>query len=370
MDDDLDAGASWEKNQKRTWDEIQEEGGLLQVSHEDETLANHQRRRAKASDIVNQANIRKGLIRYLVVIVDLSERGMNGSDELFRPTRGAEIARVLPNFFKEFFDQNPMSQLAVVGTRGGLAETLTTFTGTARKHIIEVQKQVERCKGEPSLQNALDVACEMLSAIPKYGTREVLVLWGSLNTIDPGDVFASIEKIKAAEIRGSVVSLAAELYVLRFLATSTNGTVNTVTSVNHLRELLIANVPPAPKLKKDGKDPEASLIHMGFPRRMDPSHVSMCATTGEILAGGYLCPRCKAKVSELPTSCKVCNLTLVSSPHLARSYHHLFPVVPFEEASAPRRTARGEGTKITITMKESVKCLGCEHECTPPDWVR
>ena len=82
-----------------------------------------------------------------------------------------------------------MSQLAVVGTRGGLAETLTTFTGTARKHIIEVlgllnlcvshmcvtfvmcemqvQKQVERCKGEPSLQNALDVACEMLSAIPK-----------------------------------------------------------------------------------------------------------------------------------------------------------------------------------------------------------
>jgi len=29
----------------------------------------------------------------------------------------------------------------------------------------------------------------------------------------------------------------------------------------------------------------------------------------------------------------VCDLTLVSSPHLARSYHHLFPVEPYEELS-------------------------------------
>ena len=36
---------------------------------------------------------------------------------------------------------------------------------------------------------------------------------------------------------------------------------------------------------------------------------------------------------ELPTACHVCGLTLVSSPHLARSYHHLFPVRPFQEVS-------------------------------------
>lgn len=33
-------------------------------------------------------------------------------------------------------------------------------------------------------------------------------------------------------------------------------------------------------------------------------------------------------------SCHVCGLTLVSSPHLARSYHHLFPVPAFAEVSA------------------------------------
>ena len=29
--------------------------------------------------------------------------------------------------------------------------------------------------------------------------------------------------------------------------------------------------------------------------------------------------------------CKVCSLTLVSAPHLARSYHHLFPLEAFKE---------------------------------------
>jgi hypothetical protein len=51
----------------------------------------------------------------------------------------------------------------------------------------------------------------------------------------------------------------------------------------------------------------------------------------ELRAGGFSCPRCKARVGELPSRCHVCGLTLVSSPHLARSYHHLFPVRPFQE---------------------------------------
>ena len=64
-DDDEHAGVStWEKSSKRSWEEIEEEDGILKVSHEDEELENHRRRRAKASDVVNQANIRKGLIRW------------------------------------------------------------------------------------------------------------------------------------------------------------------------------------------------------------------------------------------------------------------------------------------------------------------
>lgn len=47
--------------------------------------------------------------------------------------------------------------------------------------------------------------------------------------------------------------------------------------------------------------------------------------------GGFACPRCCSLQAQLPSRCHVCGLTLVSSPHLARSYHHLFPVKPFAE---------------------------------------
>ena len=46
---------------------------------------------------------------------------------------------------------------------------------------------------------------------------------------------------------------------------------------------------------------------------------------------GYFCPQCRSKYCELPVECKVCSLTLVSAPHLARSYHHLFPLEAFKE---------------------------------------
>lgn len=47
-------------------------------------------------------------------------------------------------------------------------------------------------------------------------------------------------------------------------------------------------------------------------------------------------------MSELPCECHVCGLTLVSSPHLARSYHHLFPVKGFGEVA----TEELEGVQV------------------------
>jgi transcription initiation factor TFIIH subunit 2 len=52
--------------------------------------------------------------------------------------------------------------------------------------------------------------------------------------------------------------------------------------------------------------------------------------------GSYTCPRCASRSAELPTQCHVCGLSLISSAQLARSYHHLFPVRPYEEVPAER----------------------------------
>ena len=58
---------------------------------------------------------------------------------------------------------------------------------------------------------------------------------------------------------------------------------------------------------------------------------SSSSNLGRLTSSGFLCPQCSAKYCELPVECRACGLTLVSAPHLARSYHHLFPLPSFEE---------------------------------------
>lgn len=61
------------------------------------------------------------------------------------------------------------------------------------------------------------------------------------------------------------------------------------------------------------------------------SHAENSEESVKLISTGYLCPQCLSKHCELPVECRACGLTLVSAPHLARSYHYLFPVEPFDE---------------------------------------
>lgn len=98
---------------------------------------------------------------------------------------------------------------------------------------------------------------------------------------------------------------------------------------SHLKELVFEHAPPPPAIAEFAI---ANLIKMGFPQRAAEGAISICACHKEAkVGGGYTCPRCKARICELPTECQICGLTLVSSPHLARSYHHLFPIAPFDD---------------------------------------
>lgn len=95
----------------------------------------------------------------------------------------------------EFFDGNPMSQLGWIGTRNKKAEKLAELSGNPRKHL-EVLKSINDkhpCMGEPSLQNALELALSSLRHMPNHTSREVLLIHGSLTTCDPGDINQTIE---------------------------------------------------------------------------------------------------------------------------------------------------------------------------------
>jgi transcription initiation factor TFIIH subunit 2 len=91
------------------------------------------------------------------------------------------------------------------------------------------------------------------------------------------------------------------------------------------------------------RDFPAELIEMGFPTQHKSEVEILSAVTHEFCKEGYQCPRCKAMLQELPSTCPICRLSCVASPHLARSFHHLFPVPLFEKVSIrPKLAATGE----------------------------
>ncbi|MBN3282456.1 TF2H2 factor, partial [Polyodon spathula] len=79
-------------------------------------------------------------------------------------------------------------------------------------------------------------------------------------------------------------------------------------------------------------------------------HLDSSGSGPSLTLGGYYCPQCRAKCTELPVECKVCGLTLVSAPHLVRSFHHLFPL----ELSQKHL--------YKTTKDKSMFCQGCQGE--------
>jgi transcription initiation factor TFIIH subunit 2 len=179
---------------------------------------------------------------------------------------------------------------------------------------------------------------------------------------DPGDIHDTIRSLVADRIRVSVVGLAAQVAICDELCARTNAGDRSSYAValheQHFRELVLAATTPpattaAPTPAPNGNNNDnadknngaltpsnqASLLMMGFPSRSLASkdNLSLCACHNRPTREGYACTRCRTKVCRLPAECPVCGLTLVLSTHLARSYHHLFPLrgwveVPWSEA--------------------------------------
>ncbi|KAL6762870.1 Ssl1-like-domain-containing protein [Haematococcus lacustris] len=351
---------------EHTWEALQEdEHGMLRVDRSAEQRA---KRLKTLSSAAQSARIRKGMIRYVLLVLDVSAGA--GAQDL-RPNRLACMLRVTRDFIRRFFDQNPLSQLGLLLMRNGCCERLTELSGSPESQIRRLEAAQLGAEGAASLQNALDMSVASLRNIPPYGHREVLILFAALSTCDPGSIFDSIKAAKEAKVRVSVVGVAAEVYVCRRMAEDTGGTYGVALHEIHLDELLSAHAPPPPApVGRAG----AELVCMGFPQR-GPESSSAAVFVGaeaRLTSGSYLCPRCAGRVGELPGECHVCRLTLISSPHLARSYHHLFPVEPFQELSqqqvqqlctTPSGEGMGGGSQGEVPGQ--VSCFGCLQDLTP-----
>ncbi|KAL8365685.1 hypothetical protein RB595_004473 [Gaeumannomyces hyphopodioides] len=348
--------AAWEDLQ-RSWDVAEElaEGGL---SLEGRIEAEKRRRVLR-----DTTPIQRGIIRHLVMVLDMS-LAMDEKDML--PSRHRVAVAYAVDFAREFFDQNPISQLAIIGMRDGVAVRISDMSGNPADHIEKLRQLVELPPmGNPSLQNALEMCRGTLFNTPSHGTREVVMIFGALSSSDPGDIHETIDGLVTDRIRVSIIGLSAQVFICEDLCRRTNashsasepilvggndessGYMVAIDDV-HFRELLLSVTrPPATRQSQlqqqgaaaggGGGGAGASLLMMGFPSRTTGTDPALCACHNRPTRDGFLCTRCGSRVCRLPAECPACGLTLILSTHLARSYHHLFPLriwveVPWSDA--------------------------------------
>ncbi|KAI4502951.1 hypothetical protein M0802_001995 [Mischocyttarus mexicanus] len=318
----------WETGYEKTWEAIKEDDDGLVEASVAEIIHNAKRKR----QLDRKAGARLGMMRHLYIILDTSE-AMSNQD--LKPTRLLCSLKLLEDFVDEFFYQNPISQVGLIITKNKRAEKISDLAGNSKKHIKEIKAlQQTTLAGEPSLQNSLEVAIKSLRLLPSHASKEIIIITGSLTTCDPGDITETIQ--------------------------------------------LNAHIDPPPAATRL----DAALVKMGFPHHALQSSgtdtsIAVCMCHAEnsdgsvkLTSTGFLCPQCLSKHCELPVECRACGLTLVSAPHLARSYHYLFPVAPFKELDYEDEYTMCYGCQKILSQKDKkiyicekcsrIFCIDCE----------
>uniref|UniRef100_A0A8C6U205 General transcription factor IIH subunit n=1 Tax=Neogobius melanostomus TaxID=47308 RepID=A0A8C6U205_9GOBI len=334
MDEEPERAKRWEGGYERTWEVLKEdESGSLKATVE-EILFQSKRKRWEVFlfTSLGLGTVKHIFPQFLFIFMPF----------IFLPNVSpfSPFLKDIIFWFIKVFNDGSAFQVGIITTKNKRAEKLTELAGNPSKHVSALRKAVDTvCLGEPSLYNALSLAVSTLKHMPGHTSREVLVVMSSLTTCDPNNIYELIKTLKELRVRVSVIGLSAEVRVCTVLTRETGGSYHVILDEGHFRELLQIHVKPPPSTSAS----DCSLIRMGFPQHImvnvnerdaKPSfsmaHLDAVVGSGLSL-GGYFCPQCSAKYTELPVECKVCGLTLVSAPHLARSFHHLFPLESFTE---------------------------------------
>lgn len=357
-----EVGFSWETDYAQSWEVLREDAsGSLQptldilLQRESEYL----QRRRQQTDLA----LRRGIMRHMILAIDWSCAALLVDAS---PNRGvwALNAAVRP-FIRDFFDQNPLSQIGILILRDGIAEQVSDLGPNVQDHEQALERLIEQRqsssgtaapyspKGALSLLNCLKVAHSILSHVPSHGTREVLMLQFGLSSQDPGNVFDILSDLASSKVRLSVVSCYGEVSVAKKLALQTGGdysvALNDRSFVDLTREHLSPPLITLPSAGQSGRRQASYLVSMGFPSEkiFQEQEYFLCTCHGDLHVRGFQCPKCRALVCQLPVDCPICRLTLISAPHLAKSYHHLFPPPSFGDYHAPSASENALGAECT-----------------------
>ena len=341
MDDDAD-GYRWEGNYEKSWELIKEtETGLIDTTKE-------QQKREKRRLIQQRLkNVKLGVMRYLFVIIDQT-KAMDDND--LKPNRLLCLKKLLQQFILEFYDQNPISQIGIIAIKNGMGKRISELSSNINKHVDTLDK-LSDCEGHFSLYNGLELASQKLCSMPSYASREIIICAGALTSVDPKPIDEMLTSLSHNNIRVSFIGLAASVQLFARTSNCTQGKYHVMLDEAHLQEILRIHCSPPPATPSM----KPSLVKMGFPPHATDSTASLCQchvdekTKCAFTLHGFSCPTCASRYCEVPVECKVCTLTLVCAPHLARSHHHLFPLDSFTEVP------------LDDVISDNLKCSGCDE---------
>ncbi|KAL8286927.1 hypothetical protein RQP46_003933 [Phenoliferia psychrophenolica] len=278
-----DKGKAWESSFQHTWDSVREDAqGSLESAVSDALLSGKNKRVLR-----DTTSIQRGIIRHVYLVIDLSLAMLVRDFKLPWLDLTLQYAR---EFVTEFFDQNPISQMAIMVTRDGSVERLSPLSGNPVDHLKSLanKKKLEP-RGEPSLQNVLEMARSGLAHLPPHGSREVIIILGSLTTCDPGNIHATIDATEKDRIRVNIIGLSAEMRICKDICTRTKGMYHVVKEDElSLRELLLDFVSPPPTLAASktnvlgapastGPTNTSDLMLMGFPALVQSPYPGLCS---------------------------------------------------------------------------------------------
>lgn len=353
-------GYSWEDEYQRSWDIVKEDeaGSLAGIVS---GLLESKKKRI----IKNVTPFQRGIIRNLILVLDLSSSML---EKDLRPNRHSMAISLAIQFVTEFFDQNPISQLGIIIMRNGIGQLVSQVSGNPQEHI-DALKSIKKLepKGDPSLQNALEMARGLLMHVASHCTREVLIVDGSLLSLDPGNIHKTVNSLVEEKIRVKIIGLSAQVSICKEICKKTNygdeSCYSVILNEHHFKDLFMDAVIPLP-VNKINKS--FTLVKMGFPYRVSEEVPSFCSCHSKLTYGGYICPNCKSKICSLPTICPCCNTMLILSTHLARSYHHLIPLKNFMEVPVSDNYSSSNcfGCQIDFPAPSSSQLTSSRYVCT------
>ncbi|WUR02395.1 general transcription and DNA repair factor IIH subunit (SSL1) [Vairimorpha necatrix] len=304
---------AWEKEYKRTW-------------LEDKKLDS--KNEYKINKLIYNDK-KKGILRHLHILLDVS-LSIDKNDYL--PSIRKNIISSLEKFIPKFYLENPISGMSFSCVND---RTIKITNSTNVKDLLN-----RKGEGNFSLLNGLYGAVEHIKSYTFC--KEIVVIVSSLVLKDSDSYSEIIDILKKLNIKINIISICGELMIYKHIVESTGGKLYVPLNIDHFDYILKSLTIPS-----EIKSATINLIKLGFPKVIYEEGV--CACHLQMNLAGYECPACKTYICSLPMGCPICELQLVSSLNISKSYQHMYPLKLFIKCP--------EGTCI-VCQKKGEECCG------------